>query len=497
MEQSKLTFVKQKTVLKRIFKEHQTLTVVGGNWGDEGKGKIIDLLMGLYDITARFSGGANAGHTVKLPSGVEIIGHLIPCGIAQNKTCVMGRGELIDLRLFKKELEESSKALKGKLPKIWLDEMSSLWTPWHALLEEWLEYSRGAARVGTTKKAIAPLEGLFRLRIAPVVGHIFLPSKEFVKVLNPLYEVLRPIFREMKAKKLIGGAVPSPSRVAGELRAYQKLVKKHIADTSFVLYEALKNNRRIMFEGAQAVGLDVRFGTYPYVSSGHSVASGAPVGTGLGVKHFDASVMVCKVLPTRVGMGPFVSEMWERDKAQQFAVERKELFEGNPDARKKFLESTLSKINRGGATGKDYSNYFQVLGDERGATTRRGRSVGFLDIPWLAYAVRINEPKYLALTRFDMLSGVKNIPVVVGYKYKGKKLEMGKILPSWQLKNVKPIIEKWPCWKENIFNFNSEKDLPKGARNFLSKMEKMLKVPILFVGTGPSRNAIVIREKRR
>ncbi len=486
--------LKQKALLKQIFKKHQTLTVVGGNWGDEGKGKIIDLLMEHYDFTVRFSGGANAGHTVKLPSGVEIIGHLIPCGIAQNKTCVLGRGELIDLRLLKKELEESQKALKGKLPPVWVDEMSSLWTPWHALLEEWLEYSRGSKKVGTTKKAIAPLEGLFRFRIAPVVGHIFLPKKDFVKVLTPLYEVLEPIFKKMRVEKLIRGNVPSPAQVAESLQKFQNLVRNKVTDTSFVLDRALKQGKRVMFEGAQAVGLDVRFGTYPYVSSGHSVASGAPIGTGLPVQSFDATVMVAKVLPTRVGMGPFVSEMWERKAAERFPVENKDLFEGNPLKRSEFLEKTLSKINSGKATGKDYSNYFQVLGDERGATTRRGRSVGFLDIPWLRYAIRINRPKYLAVTRFDMLSKVKAIPVVVGYKYKGKLLEPGKMPLAWKLMGVRPVVEKWPCWKEDIFNSGEEPKLPVGARKFLSRMEQLLGVPILLVGTGPSRNAIVIRK---
>ena len=143
--------------LRKIFKTYQTVVVVGGNWGDEGKGKIIDLVMKEYDLAVRFSGGANAGHTVYAGKGQKLVSHLIPCGLAQKKTCVLGRGELIDLKLFLDELGAAKKILNGRLPEIWLDEMSPLWTPWHGLLETWLEMSRGKTKVGTTGKGIGRL----------------------------------------------------------------------------------------------------------------------------------------------------------------------------------------------------------------------------------------------------------------------------------------------------------------------------------------------------
>lgn len=478
--------------LKKVLKPYKNLVVVGGNWGDEGKGKIIDLVMAHYDMTVRFSGGANAGHTVFTSDEKKLVSHLIPCGLAQNKECVMGRGELVDVRLFLEEIEQAKKVLGQKLPPIHLDHMSPLWTPWHGLLEAWLEYARGKGKVGTTGKGIGPLEGLHKLRVAPLVGQIFLSKKEFASVLELLYKTLQPIFREMKIKGFISGSVATPRQVADMLMVMAPKLKLFVTDTSFVLHQAQKKRQRMLFEGAQALGLDSHFGTYPFVSSGNSAAFGAAVGTGLPMQNFDATMMVVKILPTRVGRGPFPSEMWTREQAMGFAKNHPQLFVKGGE-RDKFLSARLQKLNSGKAAGPDWSQYFQVLGDERGATTGRGRSVGFVDLPWLSYAVRINGPKWLALTRFDMLSGVKKIPVVVGYRLHGKLLAPGQLPPPWGMDKVKPVFEQWPGWAENIFGVHREKDLPKSAAVFLRRLEQAAKVPILLVGTGPGRDDIIVR----
>lgn len=478
--------------LKKILAPYPNLVVVGGNWGDEGKGKIIDLVMADYDCTVRFSGGANAGHTVFTPDGRKLVSHLIPCGLAQNKACVMGRGELIDLRLFIDELGQSKKVLGHKLSQVWLDQMSPVWTPWHGLLEAWLEYVRGKGKVGTTGKGIGPLEGLYKLRIVPLVGHVFLERKKLVEILGLLHKTLLPIFKEMKAKKLSSGAIPSPADVADVLRSYSSKIKPFVTDTSFVLHQALQKKQRMLFEGAQAMGLDSRFGTYPFVSSGNSAAFGAAEGTGLPMQSFDATLMVVKTLPTRVGAGPFPSEMWDRQNAMEFVKKNIELFT-DKQAKADFLYERLQKINAGKASDAELSQYFQVLGDERGATTGRGRSVGFIDIPWLLYAIRINGPKWLALTRFDMLSGVKIIPVVVGYRLKGKMLAPGQLPPPWDMEQVSPVFENWAGWEENIYGVENQNLLPSSARNFLNRLEKHLQTHILLVGTGPGRQDIIVR----
>ena len=288
--------------------------------------------------------------------------------------------------------------------------------------------------------------------------------------------------------------IPTVGEVVSQLLKYAPDIKDFVSDISFFLHQEFLGEKRILFEGAQATGLDAWWGTYPYVSSGNSVAAGASLGTGLPTEYFakGGSILVAKTLPTRVGFGPFPSEMWDRQGAMDFAKERNDLFT-NKDLAKTFLSELLVKINLGQARDEEISKYFQVLGDERGATTGRGRSLGFLDIPWLQYAIRINGPKWLALTRFDMLSGIKSIQVVVGYKYKGEVLPPGKIPASWQMDEVEVIKEIWPCFEENIFGINEESKLPQSAKDFLLRLENLLGVKILLVGTGPGREAMVVR----
>ena len=475
------------TDLAKIFAPEQVLTVVGGNWGDEGKGKIIDKILGFYDIAVRFSGGANAGHTVFTPDGKKVVSHLIPCGLAQNKICVLSRGEFFHLELFLKELAETKNVLGGEVSDIYIDRQAPLWTPYHRLFETYIERQRGTIKIGTTGKGIGPLEGLYKLRLAPVVGYLY-EEKLLLNSLTELYKVFQPSFEGLD----LGEPVPTPEEVLGQLTERAGEIKDMVVDTSFFLHEQLKQGKKILFEGAQATGLDARWGTYPYVSSGNSVAAGAAVGTGLPMENFKATILVAKTLPTRVGFGPMPSEMWERGKAENFAKENGELFTiGN--VRTEFLNERLQKINSGLASGAEISQYFQVFGDERGATTGRGRSVGYLDIPWLMYAIRINKPKWLALTRFDMLSGVKSVPVVVGYKHKGSLLPAGQIPAPWELGEVEIVTENWPAFEESIFNIGSQNELPENAKEFLSRLEKLLGVPILLVGTGPGREALVVR----
>ncbi len=470
----------------------QTVVVVGANWGDEGKGKIIDLVMGFFDVVVRFSGGANAGHTVMTDEGVKVVTHLIPTGLAQGKVSVLGRGEFFNLELFLEELKMITQILGAKLAPVYIDQMAPLWTPWHGLLEIWFESVRGNSRIGTTNKAIGPLAALPKFRISPVVGDLFIDRPEFVAALTLLYQSFLPIFEAMKTTGLVAAEIPAPEAVADRLLGLAKEIKDKVIDTSYFLSRQLVEKKKILFEGAQAAGLDSTWGTYPYVSSGNSVAAGAPLGSGIPPSQIGAALMVAKTLPTRVGSGPFPSEMWERTAAQNFAKEHPELFT-SAEAKKEFLAAALEKIKQGQVGHAELSQYFQVLGDERGATTGRGRSVGFIDIPWLQYATRINGPKWIALTRFDMLSGLPSIPVVMGYKFRGQILAAGQLPSARQLSEVEPILEAWACWPENIYGYSSWEDLPQGAKDFLNKLEEKVGVPILLVGTGPERSAVVIK----
>ena len=486
---TKLDAIYQK--LEPAISKISNLTIVGGNWGDEGKGKVIDLVMRYYDAAVRFSGGANAGHTVFTPDGKKIVSHLIPCGLAQNKICVMARGEFFNAELFIKELKDTAMALGTEnLAKVYVDQQAPLWTPYHRLFEAYTEAMRGEKKIGTTNKGIGPLEGLYKLRLAPVVGHMF-AEKALKIVLTSLYNILKPSFDYATANGLITEKISAPQEILDELLTLASEIKPYVADTSFLLSQMVKDNKKLLFEGAQATGLDAFWGTYPFVSSGNSVSQGAALGSGLPLAVFDGVILVCKTLPTRVGMGPFPSEMWERDKAMDFAKNNSELFVKGKE-QEEFLSTMQEKINSGNASNAEMSQYFQVLGDERGATTGRGRSVGFLDIPWLQYAARINGPKYLAITRFDMLSGIKQVPVVVGYKLDGKPLEPGQVPPPWRVGDVEPVMENWQGFEENIFGMSDFNELPVTAQNFIKKIETLVGVKILLIGTGPARDAIIV-----
>ncbi len=476
--------------LAGILEEHQTLVVVGANWGDEGKGKVIDLIMGHYDIVARFSGGANAGHTVYTPEGKKLVSHLLPTGLAQNKICVLGRGEFFNLELFLQELEDSKKIVGDVLPPIYVDQQAPLWTPYHKLFESYVESLRGVGRIGTTSKGIGPLEGFYKLRIGPVVGYLFEP-KLLEQSLKVLYEILKPCLEVLKNRPETE-TIPTPEEVLQSLLKEAPRLKEFISDTSYFLRQSLDSGKRILLEGAQATGLDAWWGTYPFVSAGNSVSMGAALGTGLPSQEFGSTILVAKTLPTRVGNGPMPSEMWERQAAMGFVKDHLNLFAKGPK-REEFLQLTLQKINSGAASNAEMSQYFQVLGDERGATTGRGRSLGFLDIPWLHYAIRINKPKYLALTRFDMLSGVKAMPVLTAYKFMGDILPKGKLPPVWHMDKIEPVFEQWQCFAEDIGGTSQADDFPVGAKNFIARLEKELGVPILLVGTGPGREAMVVR----
>lgn len=487
---NKLNSIYQK--LSPVLAKYRTLTVVGGNWGDEGKGKVIDLAMRFYDAAVRFSGGANAGHTVYTDNGKKVVSHLIPSGLAQNKICVLARGEFFNAELFLKELEEIKTALaKTDVSPIYIDQQSPLWTPYHRLFEAYTEIMRGEKKIGTTNKGIGPLEGLYKLRLAPVVGHLFSPDV-LTAVLKSLYDVLSPCFDYVKAQNLMADEIPAPEQVRDELLSYAEKIKPFVADTSFLLNKMLIEGKKLLFEGAQATGLDAFWGTYPFVSSGNSASQGAALGAGLPMQVFDGVILVCKTLPTRVGMGPFPSEMWERQAAMDFTRSHAELFADKKKAAD-FLAELLKKINDGTASRAEMSQYFQVLGDERGATTGRGRSLGFLDIPWLRYATRINGPKYLALTRFDMLSGIKQVSVVVGYKLDGKLMEKGQVPPPWRINELEPMMETWEGFTENIYGISEFDNLPANAQNFIAKIEQLVGIPILLIGTGPQRDAMVVK----
>ncbi len=472
------------------------IVVVGAQWGDEGKGKIVDwlLMFYLFGIVARFSGGGNAGHTVHTPDGRKVVSHLIPCGVAMDKICVIGRGVFFDLEAYLKEYAATFKVL-GSMPVIYIDASASLCTVYHRLYERWCEMCKGGNPIGTTGMAIGPHAGFDRLRFGPKVGDLF----DEDRLLSRLEELHRLVLPNLLNLKVAVDAqreffedphlqIPTPNEVFQDLITKRAAFsKEHVIDTRIFLQKAVDRGEDILFEGAQAVGLDCSWGTWPFVSSGNSLSSGASTGLGLSPSLFDEVLMVAKVLPTRVGAGPFPTEIWTRDGAMSMAQVNPHLFVGGP-ARHSHLISLRREINLGTATPEEISCYFQVLGDERGATTGRGRSVGYLDLPWLKYAKEVSGATGLALTRFDMLSGIKSIPVAVRY-------EGVEHISSFDLEGIKPVYEDWPCWSEDIGGMTTEDQLPQAAIEFLNGIERLVGVPINLVGTGPGRDHLILRSR--
>ena len=489
-------------ILKRVLQDTQTLVIVGGQFGDEGKGKFVSLLALPFDWIVRFSGGANAGHTFYV-DGVELKTHLIPSGIGQpGKTNVIARGVFFSLSSFIDEFFKITNQLKsvGRKPsQILIDRLCPLFTPYHLLLEAYLEAIKGAEKIGTTGKAIAPLEALRKLRISPVVDDLF-SQERLHRAMTELSRALEPIIKELLTMPQGQDfKQPSLSEVCGQylkeanlLRLLGQDKRVQIIDTSLALLEAYRQGKTILCEGAQAIGLDPYWGTYPFVSAGNSVAAGASLGTGLPPQTCSTSILVFKTVPTRVGAGPFVSEYWERQAAEEFALATPHLFEQGK-ARSRFLREKLERINNGLASKAEFSQYFQVLGFDRGATTKRGRSTGCLDLQWLRYAIRINGPRWLAFGGLDKYSGLKQIPVVTGYSLDGRVLGPREMPLTRELYRVEPVVTYLPGWNEDIIGARSEEELPTNACVFITWLEQALEVPLLLIGTGPEHDHLIVR----
>lgn len=481
--------------VRKLFEGTRILTVIGGYWGDEGKGKIIDAIAPLFDVIARFSGGANAGHTVCTEDGVKIVSHIIPCGIAQGKTCAIGPGVFFDMEAFITELKAAQEVIgQDNIPLILIDPNCPVRTPYHSMFEAWLEFCRGKDRINTTNKAIGPLAGFDALRNGIRVADLFSDSNTLSSRIFTLFRGLEPAFRVMHETHPLM-EVPHPDLVTANLLAQASKVNPFVNDVPGYLRQALKDGARILAEGAQSVGLDRTFGTYPYVSSGLSTNLGAPQGLGIAPKHFDMTLLVAKSKPTRVGEGEFPSEIWSRAEAEEFPKRRPDLF--GPDAngqRSAFLRNQLAKINNGDALRSDIAQYFQVLGDERGATTGRGRSVGHADWAWLQYAVETTGADMVALTRLDMLTGLDQIRYV--YEYQRNTDKFSSLGGNPTRGNIAAMYELMPGWSDSISGATEWDQLPLEAQGYVNRMQECIGgIPISLIGTSPNRDGLIVRSQ--
>ncbi|HWI21549.1 MAG TPA: adenylosuccinate synthase [Baekduia sp.] len=413
--------------------------IVGAQWGDEGKGKIVDLLAEQADVVVRFQGGNNAGHTI-VRDGVTWKFHLIPSGILYpGKTCVIGNGVVVDPAVLCEEID-GLRARGVDVTGLKLSANAHLIMPYHLLLDQEGEQRLGKNLIGTTRRGIGPAYADKALRLGIRVQDMLderILKKKIVAALDPKKLQLRPYEREIDLQAMTDQYV-----------TYGHRLEQHIADTAQLAWTALEAGKLVLFEGAQGALLDIDHGTYPFVTSSNPVAGAAALGSGVGPKDLDEIWGITKAYATRVGAGPFPTE----------------------------LEDEVGEEIR-------------TKGGEFGTTTGRPRRCGWLDLVALRYAARLNSLTALCVTKLDVLSGFDTIKVATGYRGDKDKDFHTDTFPFHQsvLHHAIGDYVELPGWSEDITGVRSEEELPENARNYLKYIEDYLGVPIVLVGVGPGR----------
>ncbi len=416
-----------------------SVVVVGTQWGDEGKGKITDFLSQNAEVVARYQGGNNAGHTIKF-DGVTYKLHLIPSGIFfEEKTSVLGNGMVIDPKALVEELGYlADKQVKTNNLKI--SNRAHIILPYHLKLDLLQEEEKGINKIGTTKKGIGPayMDKAARvgIRVADLLDKDVFREKleqnlaEKNRLFKKVYEV-----DELKVDDILD-----------EYYQYGQEIKKYVVDTSVVLNDALDQGRRVLFEGAQGVMLDIDQGTYPFVTSSNPIAGGVTIGSGVGPSKINHVVGVSKAYTTRVGDGPFPTELNDQ-----------------------------------------IGDQIREVGNEYGTTTGRPRRVGWFDSVVVTHARRVSGITDLSLNSIDVLTGIETLKVCVAYRYQG---EVIKEFPASLkvLAECEPVYEELPGWTEDITGVKSLDELPANARHYLERISQLTQIPLSIFSVGPDRN---------
>ncbi len=416
--------------------------LIGLQWGDEGKGKVIDHLTGAVDAVARFQGGGNAGHTVVIGPKKFILHHL-PSGILHpGKTCIIGPGLVLDPVTLAEEVDvvrSEGLEVEGRLK---IDYRTHLILPQHRFQDRWLERRRGAGKIGTTGRGIGPGYEDKAARIGLRAGDLLDPPLWEAKA-GPLVEAKRRVLGEEMTADLDLEALLAFRETHGPALA------PYICDTVDEVNRLLESGREVLFEGAQGTLLDLDLGTYPFVTSSNTTVGGVFHGAGVAPRHIRSVIGVTKAYMTRVGKGAFPTEL-----------------EG------------------------DQGDRLRDKGAEFGSTTGRPRRCGWLDAVAGRYAVRLNGVDTLGITKLDVLSGLEEIRICTGYKVDGERLEGFDARPS-VLSRVEPVLESHPGWGEEIGNAGSFEDLPETCRGYLQRLEAVLGARVGFVSVGPERSQII------
>ena len=422
-----------------------TTVVVGTQWGDEGKGKITDFLAQQSDVVARFQGGDNAGHTIQF-AGQTYKLHLIPSGIFNDdKICILGNGMVINPKSLLKEMDYV-KSHGADLSHLKISNRAHVILPYHMELDRLQEESKGIDKqIGTTKKGIGPA-------YADKVNRIGIRMAELIDP-ETLKEKLEDIVQEKNHwMKHFGGEPLDIDAIYEEYKAYGETLAPYVTDTSIVLEEEVEKGNKILFEGAQGVMLDIDHGTYPYVTSSSTSAAGVATGSGIGPNMIENVIGVSKAYTTRVGDGPFPTEL-----------------------------------------SGDIAHQIREVGREYGTTTGRPRRVGWFDAVVVNHSRRTSGMTGISLNCLDVLTGLDTLKICVGYDYEGERINY---YPAnlRQLEKSQPVYEELPGWKEDITNVTSFEELPQNAQTYLKRIEQLTKTKVAIFSVGPDREQTIIRE---
>ena len=420
-----------------------TTVVLGAQWGDEGKGKVTDFFASTADYVVRFQGGNNAGHTIVVGEN-KIALSLTPSGVLYpNCTPVIGSGCVVDVGFLKQELEMLNEK-NINTDKLVISANAHVVMPYHKLLDELIEESLGENKIGTTKKGIGPCYADKIQRKGIRIQDLLDETNFEIKVRKNIEDV------NLTLTKIYDHSPLVVDDILDEFSTYKDIVTNHVADASLLIANAIKNKKTILFEGAQGTLLDIDHGTYPFVTSSNTSSGNAAIGSGVGPKNIDRIVGVTKAYISRVGSGPFLTE--QKNEIGDYLIEK---------------------------------------GAEFGVVTGRRRRCGWLDLISLKYSVRVNSLTELFITKLDVLSGLEELKLCVGYK------DNDEVITDYPfnqnvLNTAEPVYETFDGWTDDISTVKSFEDLPNNAQSYIKAIEAFIEVPITFISVGPERTENII-----
>jgi adenylosuccinate synthase len=424
----------------------KNVVVIGSQWGDEGKGKVVDLLTDKADAVVRFQGGHNAGHTLVI-DGKQTVLHLIPSGILrENVRCLIGNGVVLSPEALIEELEMLEKNGVNAHDRMGISESCPVILPYHIALDHAREVARGAKAIGTTGRGIGPCYEDKISRRGIRLGEMF----DAAHLADRLKEVMD--YHNFSLKHFFKQDEVDYQMVLDQALAHAEILKPMVEDIPGTLHQLRKAGKNVMFEGAQGALLDIDHGTYPYVTSSNTTAGGACTGTGVGPRELDYVLGIVKAYTTRVGAGPFPTELFDED-----------------------------------------GNHLGTKGHEFGATTGRKRRCGWLDAVALRRSLQINSVTGMCITKLDVMDGMETIKICTGYNLDGKEIDTPPVGAD-RFEECKPVFIEMPGWKESTVGAKSYDDLPKAAQDYLRKIEELCECPVDIISTGPDRaETIVLR----